>query len=179
MKDYSDYERNYDLDDSNKVENCKFCYEQINNWISNADNKISISCAVFTFVFTVFSYLSYNFISDSDWMFWNKIYQFASFFSLVLLFLSFVFYFRALTPNLTSLATNKYDKKFPIFFMDISDCDLDDYKSRILTSAPNDFLDELCSEIWINSVICQKKMQNYKIGIKLSIHSICIVFLSF
>ena len=40
------------------VEQAKYCYDLVNNWIGNADNKVSVSCVVFTGGFGVITFLS-------------------------------------------------------------------------------------------------------------------------
>lgn len=179
MNSYSHPSREIGNDGSNRVENSKFCYEQINHWISNADNKVNISCAVFTVVFTAFSFISGFVISSPADPIMLYVYRLLMFVSLVLFFFSVMFYARALSPNLMSIQNDTSNNKYPIFFMDVADMELDEYKSQISISTENDFIDELCQEIWINSQICKKKMINYKQGIKLSKYSIYFAFGAF
>ena len=44
--------------DDSSLERSKYIYEQVNGWIENADNKVSVSCGIFTGVFSVITFLA-------------------------------------------------------------------------------------------------------------------------
>ena len=44
--------------EKNVLERSKYLYEQVNKWIENSDNKVSVSCGIFTGVFGVITILS-------------------------------------------------------------------------------------------------------------------------
>lgn len=57
-----------------------------------------------------------------------------------------------------------------IFFGSISkNVNFKQYKEKLLTYSEDDYMNDIISQIYINSVICNKKFENYKNGIKLSI----------
>ena len=43
--------------EKNALERSKYLYEQVNKWIENSDNKVSVSCGIFTGVFDGFHLL--------------------------------------------------------------------------------------------------------------------------
>ena len=49
-------------DQGKRTERNKYVYELVNNWIGNADNKVSVSCGIFSGVFVVISFLRENYI---------------------------------------------------------------------------------------------------------------------
>lgn len=63
-----------------------------------------------------------------------------------------------------------------IFFGSIcKNSEFKQYKEKLLNLTEEDYMNDIISQIYINSVICNKKFDNYKVGMKASI----IGFLSF
>ena len=63
-----------------------------------------------------------------------------------------------------------------IFFGSIcNNANFKQYKEKLTTYSEEDYLNDIISQIYINSVICNKKFENYKNGMKISI----IGFLAF
>ena len=52
--------------DDNILERSKYVYEQINGWITNADDKVSVSCGIFAGAFGVISFLAEQHIKTPD-----------------------------------------------------------------------------------------------------------------
>ena len=148
-----------DMDDT--LERSKYVYEQINSWIENADNKVSVSCGIFTGVFGVVTFLAEQYI---------KILVMAS---------AVLLYALAIIPNLKSSGKNKSEKEYPVYFGDISTIDYEKYKNLMKNGNEQNFNEELILESWFNSGICTKKMKRYKMGVILSIIAVSFAFLSF
>lgn len=180
MSVHTDVAETRDID--NKIESCKFVYEKVNAWIENADNKVSVSCGVFTGIFGVVTFLTEQHIKNPDNAVinecWRCAYQGSFVFGLLSLLIALYFYTRALIPNLKSIGVQS-GKKFPVFFGDIALMEENVYKRLMVGMHKSDFMDELILETWINSKICLKKMQRYRIGVILSLISIGLAFISF
>lgn len=156
-----------------KAERSQYVYELVNKWIENADNKVSVSCGIFTGAFGVITFLSERITSSvivND--FWRTVYQCCFGISLLLMFASILFYVLAINPNLGSSGRKKNKatpkKRYPIFYGDISKLNLEDYKNTINRALETDFVNELQDEIHYNAGICIDKMRRYRVGLWLS-----------
>ena len=161
----------------------RYIYEQINNWIENADNKVSVSCAIFSGVFGVITFLAERFIKIPQNPvineLWKCIYKGSFVVSLLFMAIAILFYAMAIKPNLKSSGNKKAEEKsFPIFYGDIQALNFDTFKKRMEKGTNKEFMDELILESWHNSRICMKKMQRFKWGVILSIIAIGSAFLS-
>ena len=161
----------------NKLECSKYVYEQVNGWIGNADNKVSISCGIFSGVFGVITFLSERISTQNTTKnCWSTVYHLCFWTSLVLMLISIFLYVLAINPNLTKSGKKANGtipkKKYPIFYGDIADMTLDDYKHAINQAAEVDMINELQAETNHNSRICMKKMERYKAGLWISFAAI-------
>lgn len=163
------------------LERCKYVFDQINSWISNADNKVSISCGIFTGVFGVITYLAERIKEPTEVTnineCWQSIYIVSFVFSLIILGISIFFYVLAINPNITSNEP-RIKKKVPIFYGDIEKFCNCEYKEAILKASEKDFIDEILNETHLNSVICTRKMRMYKIGLWLSFTAVGMAAIS-
>ena len=154
------------------IERGKYVYDLINGWIENADNKVSISCAVLTGVFSIITFLAERFKVAQELPvtngIWNYIYKFSFTSSLVLISLAILFYIKAIIPNLKSNNKESSEKRFPIYYGDIQELMFEDYMGIMKKSTDEDFAEELFNESWYNSRICMRKMRNYRRGVILS-----------
>lgn len=170
-----------DMDDT--LERSKYVYEQINSWIENADNKVSVSCGIFTGVFGVVTFLAEQYIKIPDNPVinksWQEIYKWSFVASLLVMASAVLLYALAIIPNLKSSGKNKSEKEYPVYFGDISTIDYEKYKNLMKNGNEQNFNEELILESWFNSGICTKKMKRYKIGVILSIIAVSFAFLSF
>lgn len=41
-----------------RIDYCEKIYSQVNSWIENADNKVSVSCGILTGVFAIITFLA-------------------------------------------------------------------------------------------------------------------------
>ncbi len=168
------------------IENYKYGYDHVNNWIGNADNKVSVSCALFTGVFGVVNFLSDRIIGDEQPNeFFRTVYHISVVAGLLFMAISILFYVLAINPNLGSSGNksktnkkNKNDKQhntiknYPIFYGDIKGMELDEYKEKMRKATSKDLMDELLTETHYNSGICMKKMKNYQNGLWLSFFAV-------
>jgi len=160
-------------DPSTKLENCKYGYDLVNSWIGNADNKVSVSCALLTGIFGVINFLSDR-ISGNDQSagLLGYIYYICFVSSLIFIGVSITFFIFAINPNLGSSGnkgkTKKTVKKYPIFFGDIDEMELGEYKNIMYKASYKDLIDELLTETHYNSKIATKKMTNYRNGLRIA-----------
>ena len=171
------------LEESN-IERSKYVYEQINRWIDNADNKVSVSCGIFTGVFGVFAFLAERYVKASDNPIVNeclhRIYQWSFVLSLFVMAIAVFFYAKAIIPNLkSSNNVNTTQKKYPLYYGDIRSINLEEYQALMAKGTDEDFNDELILECWHNAGICLRKMKWYKKGVIASIIAIGLAAVSF
>ena len=81
-----------------------------------------------------------------------------------------------LSKALMAKITNNEDRKSNIFFGHIASHENQQaYLSRIEATNLNKYIEDLVSQIYINSKICEQKFKNYNKGVKIS--GISIIFL--
>ncbi len=170
-----------DTANDNALERGKFVYGLVNKWIENADNKVNISCAIFTALFGIISFLAEQCINVPDNPrineFWRDAYMASFILSLVFMALGIIFFISAIFPNLKS--SDKNEKKHPIYFGDIQALDINEYKNTVKKATDEDFYQEILSENHFNSGVCMKKMKRYRNGILFSTIAMGFAFLSF
>ena len=160
---------------------CKYVFDQVNSWIANADNKVSVSCGIFTGVFGVITFLAERIkeptaaktISEC----WQWIYRSSFVLSLILMGLSILHYVLAINPNIKSNEAEK-KKKAPIFYGDIGKLRNCQFKEAMLRASDEDFCDELLNEAHFNSGICTRKMKKYRNGLWLSFAAVGMAVIS-
>ncbi len=166
------------------IERSKYVFEQVNGWIENADNKVSVSCGVFTGVFGVITFLAEKLVNVPDnatiYESWHCVYRISMVLSLLIIACAVYFYAKAIIPNLKSSGNiEATKKKYPVYFGDIHSYNLDDYRILMERGTDRDFINELIQESWYNSGICLKKMKYYRVGVIFSIIAIVLAFVSF
>lgn len=166
------------------IERSKYVYEQINGWIENADNKVNISCGIFTGAFGVFSFLAERYVKAPNNPVindcWHKVYQWSFVLSLLAMAIAVFFYAKAIMPNLKSSGKLKAkQKKYPLYYGDICLLNLEDYQKLMDKGTEKAFNDELVLESWYNSKICLGKMKWYKNGVITSIAAFGLAVISF
>lgn len=166
----------------NNLDRSKYIYELVNGWILNADNKVSVSCAVSTMVFGVVAFLAENIANMGGSAIHTGLeygYMFSFFLSMALIAGAIFFYMWAIIPNLKSNKSKEEgEKNYPIYYGDICSLDKDRYRALMIDATDSDFIDELIWETHFNSEICMKKMQRYRCGVMLSIFAIACGILS-
>lgn len=63
-----------------------------------------------------------------------------------------------------------------IYYGSISSLEYDDYKESVLSRTNEDYLEDLASQVHINSIICSKKYRLYNKGLIFSIVGIILLF---
>ena len=177
-------------DDEGFIERSKYVYELVNGWIANADNKVSISCGIFTGVFGVVKFLTERYIQIPDNPVinecWSYLYKGSFILSLVLMAAAVICYATAVIPNLKSAGKKNDEKKdvkniqkqYPVFYGDIKALKTEKYQELMANGTNKAFADELVLESWHNSKVCLRKMKWYKAGVLLSIAAITFAFIS-
>ena len=141
------------LDLNSRIEISKYTYELVNGWIVSADNRVSICCALITGIFAVVSFVIKSMLpEEKSLMAPNAMFLFFELMSLVSLIAAIVLFVLAIYPNLGSVGSAK-NKKCPVFFGDIAELSLEDYKEKMKGNNAEDFLEELNNEIYYNSRI--------------------------
>lgn len=162
-----------------KIENSKMIKEKIDTWISNCDSKVSFVLTflgvVVTIIFTsdvgkkMFQTLSF---SDEKIHYGNSFLQFLEFvlFILFLVFAvrSFYFSYHTLVARIDPKTYNENGliTDSNLFFTSISKKDFQTYKTNLENLTDEKFLQDLNSQIYINSKIAKEKFQNYNKSLK-------------
>lgn len=166
------------------VESNKYTLDLINGWINNADSKISIACGISSVVLAVIALVAEQILGNMAENSTLNGYVIPFFVvAAVIAGITFLgslwYYFLALNPSLLSGETPISKPKYSIFYKDISKfSNIDDYMQCVEKATEDDFYKELLQEIFINSHICTKKMQRFKIGMRLSVISILTTVLA-
>lgn len=171
------------------IEKNKYVLDKQNEWIVNADNKISVAFGVFAVLFTILGHISLNNILDYNitnkeciCLFIICILLLTS--GLLSFVLSLVYYFKILYPNLSG--TNKYSKKnlkekrmSIIYFDDISQfSDSEDFIEYAKSINDECFNNQLLKEVYYNARICARKMRLFRVGLVFSVLGLSLCFLS-
>ena len=164
-------------------EDLKYIYDLVNSWIGNADNKVSVSCGIFTGVFGVITFLSEKITNyDSVNSCYETVYCISFVLSIIAFLLSIFFYVWAINPNLGKSGLKKNGKvsakKYPIFYGDINNLSVDDYKKVMNRAEEHDLINELLLETHYNSHICYLKMIRYRCGLWLSFAAVVMSIVS-
>jgi hypothetical protein len=171
-----------DISCADVVERSMYVFDQVNSWIQNADNKVSISCGIFTGVFGVITFLAEKVTAPTAKTTINEccrgVYRTSFILSLILMGLSILLYVMAINPNIKSNKAPTVKKKMRIFFCDIADINLGEYKKLMNNASDDDFCEELLNEVHFNSKICTRKMQRYRKGLWLSFAAVVMAGLS-
>lgn len=189
------------------IERAKYSYELVNKWIENADNKVSVSCGIFTGIFGIITFLTENFIKEPNEGFvanecLRNAYKSCTIISLLLMGIAILFYVWAIFPNLASssdgekkssafrflkpcrnLSRRCDDKnrkiRYPLYYGDIQKLGLNDYKESFCKATKHQITDELIWETHHNAKICMKKMKRFRLGLILSFISVLFAGISF
>ncbi len=177
------------------VDEHEFVLEMVNMWINNADSKVSTFCAVFTIVFGVIA-LAESLIGIKIEIF-KMIDSGSRYIALSMLCISLIafaisigFCLHAISPKLTGMLKKKELKAtahpdYSIFYGKISQFkDKDTYIKVANSALEEDYINEILTEIYVNSGICTKKMRKFQIGILMSYIAViseiaCFIFLFF
>lgn len=161
-----------------RTESNKYTLDLVNEWINNADTKISIVCGLSSVVLALITFGAEHVLRNlakGETLKECVLHVFG--FTVILACITFLaslwYYFLAINPCLLSGKSKIEKPKYSIFYKDISEfSNVDDYMLSVTTATEEDFNKEIVREIYINSCICTKKMKKFKIGMWLSVASI-------
>lgn len=169
-----------DSDNKKRGEELKFTLESVNSWVNNCDQKAGMLLAVIgvaiTILFTgdfvkfIREYIFTPFIEfcegQGEYLFsWGRFTVFSLLvFAVVFLIKACYYLFKAIGANINY--TKMYEenpglvKKSYIFFGTISSMRYEDFKKDEV-----DYIEDLKSQIYVNSKIATNKFQNYNEGL--------------
>ena len=168
-------------EDQGKTDRIKYINDLVKDWIINADNKVSISLAVFAGAFGVITFAAERFVQQpcnvAISIVWDCIHKTCFCMGMISMLIALIFYAIAIIPNLTSNSKREDLKKYPIFYGDIAEIDEEEFFKRTEQGHDKDFREELEREIVFNSKVCLRKMKMYRAGVITSIIAIIFAFL--
>ena len=144
-------------------------FENINTWINNCDNKASVMLG-FIWIIAKIVLTNNDFITLFIKLIISacKNINFSDFLYLIFLFgtLLMIIYgiykiFKVICPTLKNTSS---EGKSLIYYDSISQMDFLLYNEQISKSSNEDYIEDLLSQIYINSKICSKKFKNFKFG---------------
>lgn len=160
-----------------KIEKASEILERNIGFITSCDNKTSIVLTIVGVLFTIILTTDgidtiYNIIcsSISAITFFNLLYLFCFFVSLLILFLGICNLINILIARTYLNPTGIHSSKSISFFSGINKYkDYKTYKKKFYSMSKQELLDDLVSEIYINADIATKKYNHYNRGLKLTI----------
>ncbi len=167
------------------IEMKKYSLELVNQWINNADTKVSIAFGIISVIFAGFGTFFALTLKDYKW---NEISGqmltliiFGSF-GILAFILSLIFYGIALFPSFVGKKDNESEYNL-LFYADISRYKKNNfkkYKENFKDYDRKKFLNDIEEEIFYNSIVCYRKMNYFRMGLlSTGIFSIFISFFSF
>ena len=143
----------------NKFEDFKYTYDNINTWINNVDNKISI---LLVFLVAVIGYA----FSIVEKVCLKNIQLFILFVAVILLLCVLALKGRV-KPKINYVSL--------LFFGSISKMDRKEYFDKISKINQKQLTSDIKNQIYINSCICNKKFKLYNLAVDCLIISICFI----
>lgn len=169
---------------NDRLNHYKYCLDLVNSWITNADNKISIACGLFSIIFAILTFVLERILNYIN--FTNKpdccvmlLFNLNVTLVLTSFIIAIVFYFLALNPSLFSKNQIGKTEKYCMFYGDISLLSIDEFCQCSNEATAKDYEKEILYETHINSNICTKKMRNFKKGMIFSFITVALVLLGF
>jgi hypothetical protein len=149
--------------------------EMINSWFNNSDAKASIALCligvVLTIIFSnsdflgIFFKLHKNLIAEMCFI--NLIYILLIIISMIIFTLGVYFLLKVLIP---SLNINTSVKKSFLYFGQVAKySSFSKYKKDVIDATSDDVLNDVLNQVYINSIICNAKFENFIKGLKFSI----------
>lgn len=150
------------------------------DFIRNCDNKASIFLGIFGVILTIVltteglnNLMSIIQTAVEQKTFCNILYllMFFGFAIITIVGLSQIIKILGVQVDFSSEKGLDGDSK--IFFEHISKNKYSCYKKKLLTVTEEEFLNDITSQIYINSCICRDKYRHYKIGLRLTLIGFC------
>ena len=157
--------------------------DRIIGFISNCDTKVSFWFSFFGVILSILSTLKTPTVEFIKNVFCenprNRMDEIILFVFMLIFLISIIFFITGLyylSKALMARTTNNEDRKSNIFFGHIaSNRNQQAYLNRLEATNLNKYIEDLVSQIYINSKICEQKFKNYNKGVKIS--GISIIFL--
>lgn len=150
----------------NKFDSFKYTYDNINSWINNVDNKISILLA---FLVAIMGYV----FSINNEIYQKNIQFFIIFVVIILLVCGCLLCIFALKGRVKS----KINYTSMIFFGSISRMDRKEYFDRSEKSNEKLLINDIKNQVYINSCICSKKFKLYNLALNCLIVAIILILI--
>ncbi|MBQ6396171.1 hypothetical protein IJH89_01135 [Candidatus Saccharibacteria bacterium] len=146
----------------------------VNSWINNADNKVCVTCAVFSAVFGGLACFDW-FISVSQVEVQMPLWRHCPLLLLgcIAIACSVVFHLLAILPKLTSRHNGTIRPS--LFYGDIARVSFKKFRNFDCSMCDKQYKFELMSEIYINSKICYRKMRLFRYGVICSLAGLLFV----
>jgi hypothetical protein len=164
---------------SNKIENGFTRLDNINSWINNCDSKSSYILTFFGVVVTIIftSDIGKEMISTLDFYSSNEVtkesfYNFTQLFLFLLFLLSSLvtlyFIYNTLKAKINTSIYTQDDlvTSSNIFFGTISTKEFKDFNNQVKAETEGSLINDLNSQIFINSNIANAKFKNYNLSLK-------------
>lgn len=159
-------------------EDCYQSLENINSWINNSDTKASIMLGITGVILTVI--LTNNELIGKctnlfdaitkDFDFFDAIYSICILGALASAIVGTFWLFKVLNPTLKLQGSKNKKKESHIYFGSIADFkNAKDFQNSIKKASDKDILEDLQNQIYVNSIICTDKFNNFKRGLKYSL----------
>lgn len=150
-----------------ELDEIKLHIDLINDWISNADNKINIAFAILSVIFSAFGVYTSTKLGEftKDKLNWLMIFFIViAAISVILFIISLIFFLLALYPNLSGKHESDEDLNL-IFYEDISQLKYKEFISKYNGMDKENYKNFLIEEIYYNSKVCSNKMHKFSLGI--------------
>ena len=170
-----------------KIENAKYILDNIKEWINNVDIKISILIA---FMGVVLGYIlidsNIDFIErivttiNNNSLSFSKI---AKGLLVLLLYFNTIFSIIKLIYALKGKINIKEFKESGVtlnslvFYGSISKYNYEEFNKKIKNQTKQSNINDILSQVYINSKICNKKFKNYNIGLNMAMITIILLFI--
>jgi len=170
-----------------KIENAKYILDNIKEWINNVDIKISILIA---FMGVILGYIlidsNIDFIErivttiNNNSLSFSKI---AKGLLVLLLYFNTIFSIIKLIYALKGKINIKEFKESGVtlnslvFYGSISKYNYEEFNKKIKNQTKQSNINDILSQVYINSKICNKKFKNYNIGLNMAMITIILLFI--
>jgi len=175
----------------NQIANSLKRYDIVSHWINNCDSKSSFLLGFYGVILTLISSSKLINVMKSVLLLRPNLncidtYSIKSFFSLLVLLgfafftiktFYFIYYTLKASINAEIYSQNSLNTNSNIFFLTIAKNNYEDFSKNINTENKSQFLNDLNSQIYINSCIATSKFINYNKSLNSTfIGIICLIF---
>ena len=167
----------------NKIEYALKALERTDSWIDNCDNKMSVLLGALGIMLTIL--VTTESISKAcgfilrlfeDINLHNGLFLIAFFIVIIFYIITAVHIVNTVFARIDNnrYIQKKMSKKSNVFFGSISELSFDEYKNSFIHETAEEQINDILSQIYINSVIARRKYKNYNRSLKWSVISISL-----